>query len=73
MKDDLEPAKNVLRTFLNEIEEVKAIRKQMSPPQAAQSFTIEDRMPVFDASEFTPPPDEYFEKEDAYIWLYGDA
>ena len=29
MKYDLEPAKTVLRNFLEEIEEVKAVRKQM--------------------------------------------
>lgn len=73
MKYDLEPAKNVLRTFLKEMEEVKAIRKQMSSPQAAQSFTIEDKMPIFDATEFSPAPDSFWEKEDAYIWLYADA
>lgn len=75
MKYDLEPAKTILRTFLKEIEEVKAIRKQMSSPQAAQSFTIKDRMPVFDATEFAPAPDSdsFWEKEDAYIWLYADA
>ena len=73
MKYNLEPAKTVLRTFLKEMEEIKAIRKQMSSPQAAQSFTIEDRMPVFDTTEFSPAPDSFWEKEDAYIWLYADA
>lgn len=34
--DDLEPAKTILRTFLKEIEEVKAIRKQMSSPQSEE-------------------------------------
>ncbi len=43
MKYDLEPAKTVLRNFLEEIEEVKAVRKQMSPLQFARSFTIKDQ------------------------------
>lgn len=73
MKYDLEPAKKVLRAFLSEIENVKALRKNISAPQPALSFTISDRMPVFDSSEFTPAPDSYWEKEDAYTWLYADA
>lgn len=73
MKYDLEPAKTILRTFLKEIEEVKEIRKQMSSPQAAQSFTIQDRMPLFDAIELNYSEDSFWTNEDAYIWLYGDA
>lgn len=38
MKYDLELAKTILRTFLKEIEEVKAIRKQMSSPQSCTIF-----------------------------------
>lgn len=30
-------------------------------------------MPIFDATEFSPAPDSFWEKEDAYIWLYADA
>lgn len=73
MKQDLEPAKNVLRAFLKDIEEVKAIRRQMSPPQFARSFTIKDKMPEFEATEFNPAEDTFWTKEDAYIWLYGDV
>lgn len=73
MKHDLEPAKKVLRAFLAEIEKVQAIRKNISAPQPALSFTVQDRMPVFDTSEFSPAPDSYWEKEDAYMWLYADA
>ncbi|MFI5342773.1 MAG: hypothetical protein ACHQUC_00975 [Chlamydiales bacterium] len=73
MKNDLERAKNVLRAFLADIEAVKGLRKNVSLPLPALSFVIEDRMPVFDGSEFTPTPDSYWEKEDAYIWLYADA
>lgn len=54
LNGDLEPAKKVLRKFLAEIEEVKAFRKNISQPQLATSFSIKDRMPVFDASEFNP-------------------
>lgn len=71
MKNDLEPAKKILRNFLAEIDEVRAIRKMISIPQFAQSFTIKDAMPVIDDSEFNH--NNYWEKEDAYIWLYADA
>lgn len=73
MKYDLEQAKEVLRAFFAEIEKVKAIRKSISAPQPALSFTVKDKSPVFDASVFTPAPDSYWEKEDAYMWLYADA
>lgn len=69
MKYDLEPAKTILSNFLKEIEEVK----QMSPPQLARSFTIKDKMPEFDATEFNSSEDTFWKEEDAYIWLYGDA
>jgi hypothetical protein len=73
LSDDLEPAKKVLRKFLAEIEEVKAFHKNISQPQLVTVFLIKDRMPVFDTSEFNPASDDYWEKEDAYIWLYADA
>lgn len=47
MQNDLEPAKQVLRTFLADIDDIKALRKNISPPKAATSFTIKDRMPVY--------------------------
>jgi len=70
---DISAAKNVLQTFLNEIEEVKAIRKQMTPPQFARSLTIKDKMPVFEDSEFNSLKNTFWTEEDAYIWLYGVA
>ncbi|MBS0272646.1 MAG: hypothetical protein JSR85_08390 [Proteobacteria bacterium] len=70
---DLEPAKKILRTFLKEIEKIRALLKNVSAPKPALSFAINDRTPVFDASEFDPASDDYWEKENAYIWLYGDA
>ncbi|HEY4831665.1 MAG TPA: hypothetical protein VIH61_03795 [Waddliaceae bacterium] len=73
MKTDLEPAKKVLRSFLADIEDIKTLRRLMSIPQLASSFTIQDQTPEFDASEFIPAPNSYWEQEDAYIWLYADA
>jgi hypothetical protein len=73
LKDyDLEPAKEVLRIFFKEIEEVKAFLKNVSFSKPTLPFTS-DGMAVFDASEFSPASDDYWEKENAYIWLYGDA
>lgn len=54
MKVDLEPAKEVLRSFLAEIESVKEIRKGISDPVSATSFAIKDQMP-----EFTPTEDTF--------------
>jgi hypothetical protein len=73
LKCDLEPAKSVLHAFLKDIEDVKAIRKQMSQPQPALSFTIKDKTPEFDAIGFNPAEDSFWSKENAYIWLYADA
>jgi hypothetical protein len=69
--DALEKVKDVLRDFLKDIEETQSIRKNMSAPQMALAFTVADRMPIFDASTFTPAPDSAWEKDDAYTWLYG--
>jgi hypothetical protein len=74
MKYDLEPAKTLLRAFLKDIEDVKPLEKLVSQPQPALSFTIKDKMPEFDASEFNfDEEDSYWLKEDSYIWLYADA
>lgn len=73
MKPNLEPAKTVLRSFLADIEKEKKIRRSMSAPQMATTFSIEGREPLFNATEFTPELDSYWEKEDAYIWLYAEA
>lgn len=73
MKDYLEPAKKVIRCFLEEIEDHNSFRKNISPPKPALSFTVKDRMPVFDESEFDLFSDDNREKEDSYIWLYADV
>ncbi len=39
----------------------------------ATAFSVEDRMPIFDATEFIPTSDSYWENEDAYTWLYAEA
>lgn len=57
MNTNLEPAKKVLRDFLNEIESVEALSKNIFHPHPALSFTIQDRNPWFDESEFTSAPD----------------
>lgn len=69
---DLDPAKKILRNFLKELEEIERIRKSMSAPQPAKSFTIKDKMPVFEAFEFSTAPDKYSIKEDAYIWIHAE-
>lgn len=71
MKSNLEPTKKVLRNFLEELENIKALRKNISAPQSVLAFTVEDRQPVFDTSKFVAAPDSYWEKDDAYAWLYG--
>ncbi|MDE3055571.1 MAG: hypothetical protein KGI80_02595 [Verrucomicrobiota bacterium] len=68
---DLEPAKAVLRQFLADIEAVKKIRRNMSIPQMATAFSVIDKMPIFDSTEFTPDSDAYWAKDDAYTWIYG--
>lgn len=73
MKNDLEPAKKVLRDFIDETEKVKALRNNISAPQPALAFTVKDKEPVFDQSKFIPAPDSYWEKDDAYIWLHADV
>jgi hypothetical protein len=65
MKHDLEPIKNALHAFLKDIEEVKALRKHMTPPMSAESLSIKDKEPIFDASKINPAQDSYWEKEDA--------
>jgi hypothetical protein len=67
---DLDPTKKILKTFLKELEEIERIRKNMSAPQSAQSFTIKDKMPIFEETEFSA--DKYWQKEDAYIWIYAE-
>jgi hypothetical protein len=63
--------KDVLLDFLKDIEKIKSIRKNMSAPQMTLTFTVADRMPIFDASTFTAAPDSAWEKDDAYTWIYG--
>ncbi len=72
MKCDLDPAKAVIRAFFSEIEAVKKNQKSISQPMRAISFSSKDKMPEFNANEFTPAPDSFWEKEDAYIWLYAE-
>jgi hypothetical protein len=73
MQINLEPVKKILSAFLEDIQNVKDIRKQISAPQPALSFTIQDRLPEFVIEDFNPASDSFWENEDAYIWLYADA
>jgi hypothetical protein len=73
MKADLEPAKQLIKYFLAEIETLKNVRKGISAPIHATSFSIKDQMSEFDQNEYKPVSDDYWEKEDAYIWLYAEA
>lgn len=72
MKWDLEPAKKILKTFLADRDDVKAIRQGISAPSPALAFRVEDRSPIFDSSVFTPNPDSFWEKDDAYGLLCAD-
>ncbi len=72
MKLDLEPAKNVLRSFLAEIEAVMEMQQGISAPIFARSSSVQDRMPDFNAAESVPRSDVLLEKEKAYIWLFAE-
>jgi hypothetical protein len=69
---DLQPIKDILRTFLVEIEAVKKLRQSVSesiiPP-----FTMQDRLPDFSRIEFQPAADSFWEKDNAYMWIYAEA
>ena len=64
MKIDLEPAKNVLRRFLSEFDEVKEFQNFTSKPAMAP-FKIEDREPDFSGMECAPTPNNELEKDEA--------
>jgi hypothetical protein len=72
MKCDLEPAKKAIRTFLREFDGHKSMRQGISAPSLALAFNVEDQSPIFDSSQFTPAPDSFWEKEDAYGLLCAD-
>lgn len=57
MLNDLEPAKQVLRSFLADIDDLKALRKNTFLPKEATSLASAS----------------FWEDEDAYIWLYAEA
>ena len=73
MKPNLEPAKSILRSFLKEIEKVKDLQKNISEPIQATSFSVKDRLPEFNHTEFVPAPDAYWTIDDAYMWNYAEA
>jgi hypothetical protein len=73
MHRDLEPIKEILSTFLNEIQEIKRIHQSISAPQMATAFSVSDRQPIFDSTQFIPESDAFLEEETAYMLLYADA
>ena len=72
MKSDLEPAKNVLRSFLAGIEAAREMQCCISAPTLATSFSAKDRMPGFNTNEFVPQSDASLEKAKAYMWLFTE-
>ena len=64
MKPNLEPAKTVLRSFLSEIEIVKGFQPGFSSPTQTDTSGI-------NGMEFGS--ELYWQKEEAYSWLYGEA
>lgn len=73
MTPDLDPAKAILRSFLAEIEKVKSIQQNISEPQMATAFSVQDQQPIFNSNEFSPAPASFWEKDNAYMLLYADA
>ncbi|MEI8301462.1 MAG: hypothetical protein WCG10_07655 [Chlamydiota bacterium] len=69
----LKPAKNVLRSFLADIESVKNLRQCISEPKMATAFSVNDQMPIFDATKCIPAPESFWGKENAYTKLYAEA
>ena len=51
MKSDLEPAKNLLRSFLTEIEAVREMQCGISAPTFSTSFSVKDCTPDFNTNE----------------------
>lgn len=72
MKYDLALAKEIIKTFLAERDEIKIMRQGISAPSPVLAFRVENRSPIFDSSEFTPAPDSFWEKDDAYGFLLAD-
>lgn|GEM_PF-6590100 len=72
MKSHLEPVKNVLSSFLAEIEAAREMQCCISAPTLATSFSAKDHTPDFNTNEFVPQSDASFEKEKAYIWLFAE-
>jgi hypothetical protein len=67
-KEDLEPAKKILRNFISELDKLKEC---MSAPMQATAFSIKDRIPEFHHDVHNPDP--YWEKENAYRWIFAET
>lgn len=72
MKPDLEPTKNVLRSFLSEISDVVKIREGISAP-ISTPFNFKDSIPDLSGVDFEPASDTFWIEDNAYTWIYAEA
>lgn len=72
MKYDLDPAREIIKAFLAERDKIKIMRQGISSSFPPPAFWNEDQASIFDPSEFTPAPDSFWEKDDAYGLLLAD-
>ncbi len=70
MKVDLELAKQIVMSFLDQIQEMKRMQSHVSFPQMAEAFSISNQIPLFDLSKESNF-DSKWEIEAAYYWLYA--
>lgn len=68
MKSPLEPAKEILREFLRELTLIEKARSRIPLP----SLILETSIPPIDPSTQSIATAElYYQKQNAYTWLYG--
>ncbi len=73
MASNLEPIKAILGACLDNIQAVQRLHQNISAPQMATAFSIDDQSPLFDNTPMFPESDPFYEKECAYILLHADA
>lgn len=64
----MEPARNILSVFLQELEAIEQARSSITSLQS-----IKNKKLVFNASSFVINSSSYYKKENAYRWLYAEA
>lgn len=72
MNFELEPVKEVLRSFLTDIKNVEKIKQNISAP-INTPFNIKDRIPDFREIAFALAPDNFWIEDNAYTWIYAEA